>query len=76
MQTQEAEAKARVFNAREALFGKELTDYESLSKIRKNLEPYAGLWITTRDWRAACDKWQKGPFLGIDAEQLETEVEK
>ncbi|KAG5177491.1 dynein heavy chain and region D6 of dynein motor-domain-containing protein [Tribonema minus] len=74
---EEAEATARLFNSREALFGREtVTDYEVLARVRKAVEPYANLWVTARDWSAASQTWLTGSFLDIDAELLESEVER
>ena len=49
------EAKAQIFNTREALFGEPATEYEQLAKLVKDFEPYASLWTTAADWQ----KWQR-----------------
>ena len=46
----EYEVKAQTFNKRESLFGSEATEYDALSKIVKDFEPYASLWSTASDW--------------------------
>eukprot|EP00953_Heterococcus_sp_UTEX-ZZ885_P023100 12722-Heterococcus_DN1.PRE.1 len=73
---EDAESKARLFNAREALFGREITDYDCLARVRKALEPYANLWTTARDWAKLSNEWRTGSFLAIDAEKLEADVER
>jgi hypothetical protein len=49
--------------AREALFGREITDYDCLARVRKALEPYANLWTTARDWAKLSNEWRTGSFL-------------
>ena len=58
-----AEEKSRLFNSREALFEKEMTDYEQLSRIKKTFEPYYNLWSTAQAWKTSSLKWLKGSFL-------------
>lgn len=41
---QECDEEARRFNSREALFGKDLTEYSSLTDVQKAFEPYCDLW--------------------------------
>ena len=71
----DAEAKAQLFNSREGLFEKEITDYELLGKVKKTFEPYNNLWQTTATWIKAYHDWTEGNFLAIDAEGCEQQVE-
>jgi hypothetical protein len=54
---------ALYIQAREALFGREITDYDCLARVRKALEPYANLWTTARDWAKLSNEWRTGSFL-------------
>ena len=71
-----AEEQARVFNSRESLFERELTEYTKVKDIRKAFEPYRNLWITVSDWLVQYEEWLEGPFSGIIAETLEDVVGK
>ena len=73
---QQAQEKARLFNSREALFAKDMTDYESLNKTIKNFEPYANLWLTAKEWTEAWEIWTKGTFIDLNAEDVEKRVDK
>eukprot|EP01041_Mallomonas_annulata_P000832 gene832-1621_t len=73
---QTALEKSRLFNSREGLFGKDITDYESLNRIMKMFEPYANLWITAKDWTESYEIWTKGRFLDLDADEVEKKVDK
>ncbi|RHY33391.1 hypothetical protein DYB32_001670 [Aphanomyces invadans] len=70
-----AEEDARLFNSREGLFGQDLSDYEQISRIRRDFEPYSMLWKTANNWIKDHKKWMDGPFLDIVAEEFEQFVE-
>ena len=72
----EAQEKARLFNSRETLFEADLTDYEDLSRVVKMFEPFAGLWQTANDWTNLFASWVDGPFVNLEAEEMEKLVEK
>ena len=61
------EAKAQIFNTREALFGEPATEYEQLAKLVKDFEPYASLWTTAADWQKWQREWLDGPLLDLQA---------
>ncbi|KAJ1460012.1 dynein heavy chain and region D6 of dynein motor-domain-containing protein [Pelagophyceae sp. CCMP2097] len=69
-----AEDKAKVYNSREMLFGRELTDYDHLKKIKKAFEPYYQLWNASSKWLEASEAWHQGNFVQLDAEALESDV--
>ena len=70
----EAEAKATLFNDREDLFNSEVTEYEQLSRVKKNFEPYKNLWVTAAEWLDKSAEWLNGSFLMLDAEKVEEDV--
>lgn len=68
-------AKAKLFNAREILYGEEQTDYDELSRITKQFEPYAQLWIGIDDWRRWHVEWTSGDFFNLEPEQMENDLQ-
>ena len=70
-----AEEDARVFNSREVLFNRDITDYVQIGKIRRDFEPFALLWKTAHSWLNEHRKWMEGSFLNVNGEELETFVE-
>ena len=73
-QVEAAGEQARLFNARELLFERELTDYQQLSNIKKKFEPYFQLWDTSERWLSASREWHSSSFVTLEAEQIETDV--
>ena len=47
---QQAVEKSRLFNSREGLFGKDLTEYDILGQINRAFEPFCTLWETASNW--------------------------
>ena len=72
---EEAERMAQLFNSREALFDRDVTEYDQLSRTKHAFEPYAFLWKTAQDWTRLYAGWLNGPFLDIDAELVEQQVD-
>lgn len=59
------DAKAQLFNKREALFDVPRTEYDQLQKIVKDFEPYASLWLTAFDWQKWQREWLDGPLNAL-----------
>ncbi|GMH70086.1 hypothetical protein TrRE_jg13191 [Triparma retinervis] len=72
----DADTKAQLYNSREGLFDKEITDYDLLSKVKKTFEPFNNLWITAQQWLNAHKGWTEGEFLKLDPEACEQQVEQ
>lgn len=72
----DANAKARLFNSREGLFNKAVTDYDDVRRIEKNFDPYRLLWESVDDWQKYHKQWMEDSFLSLDAEQINTLVER
>jgi len=70
----DCEKKSRLYNSREALFGKDCTDYERLTDIKKAFEPFATLWESAQSWRTLHNKWMSSPFVKLDAEAIERDA--
>ena len=71
----EASAQAKLFNSREALFGKEApSDYSELTQMMKDWEPFSALWTTAHHWVIDSEKWMSGSFGEIDAKYFESSV--
>lgn len=71
-----AQAKVKLFNARETLFENDITDYEELNRLQRNFEPYLNLWQTTKEWIELSLKWKRGRFVDLNAEEVEKNVDK
>lgn len=41
---------ARKFNSREALFGKDSTNYDKINMMMKEFTPYSNLWLNADKW--------------------------
>ena len=55
----EADEEARVYNSREALFGKEVTEYSLLKDISKSFEPYCDMWESVDTWLKSHKRWME-----------------
>eukprot|EP00794_Sanderia_malayensis_P012733 gene12733-14038_t len=73
-QLKECQQSAILYNSRERLFGMPITNYDKLTKLIKDFEPFKNLWLTTSDWLKWHDSWMNDPINAIDAEQVEKNV--
>uniref|UniRef100_A0A670IKK4 Dynein axonemal heavy chain 1 n=1 Tax=Podarcis muralis TaxID=64176 RepID=A0A670IKK4_PODMU len=48
--------------------------YDKLSRMVKDFQPFYDLWTTASDWLRWADSWMNDPLSAIDAEQLEKNV--
>lgn len=62
------EAKVQVFNKRERLLDRPLTDYSIIGKLRKSFEVHCQLWEVIRSWT----DYQKTTEAPKDFEQIQT----
>jgi dynein heavy chain len=60
----EADEEARVYNSREALFGKEVTEYSLLKDISKSFEPYCDMWESVDTWLKSYKRWMEVGRVG------------
>ncbi|XP_022110107.1 dynein heavy chain 1, axonemal-like isoform X1 [Acanthaster planci] len=73
-QMKECQQLASMYNNRERLFEMPITNYDKLSKLVRDFEPFKNLWITTSDWLKWHESWMNDPLTTIDAEQCEKQV--
>lgn len=70
----QSNVQSKLFNSREALFGKELTDYSQLQQLQKEWEPFSQLWVTAHHWLEDSEQWFNGAFEKVDAKHCETSI--
>ncbi|EMP33877.1 Dynein heavy chain 1, axonemal [Chelonia mydas] len=73
-QLKESQQMALLYNNRERIFGLPVTNYDKLSRMVKEFQPYWDLWTTASDWIRWSESWMNDPLSAIDAEQLEKNV--
>uniref|UniRef100_A0A8C4M1C9 Dynein axonemal heavy chain 1 n=1 Tax=Equus asinus TaxID=9793 RepID=A0A8C4M1C9_EQUAS len=73
-QLKDCQQLAVLYNNRERIFGLPITNYEKLSRMVKDFQPYLDLWTTASDWLRWSESWMNDPLSAIDAEQLEKNV--
>ena len=75
----EAQAKQRELNNREAVFGSEpelLEEEDPLTKIVKHFKPYLQLWSMASDFLSKRDVWLTGSFLSLNGPEMQKDVMK
>uniref|UniRef100_A0A8D1UYI8 Dynein axonemal heavy chain 1 n=1 Tax=Sus scrofa TaxID=9823 RepID=A0A8D1UYI8_PIG len=73
-QLKDCQQLAMLYNNRERIFGLPITNYDNLSRMVKEFQPYLDLWTTASDWLRWSESWMNDPLSAIDAEQLEKNV--
>ncbi|XP_035886761.1 dynein heavy chain 1, axonemal isoform X2 [Phyllostomus discolor] len=73
-QLKDCQQLAMLYNNRERIFGLPITNYDKLSRMVKDFQPYLDLWTTASDWLRWSESWMNDPLSAIDAEQLEKNV--
>ncbi|XP_032177365.1 dynein heavy chain 1, axonemal isoform X1 [Mustela erminea] len=73
-QLKDCQQLAMLYNNRERIFGLPVTNYDKLSRMVKEFQPYLDLWTTASDWLRWSESWMNDPLSAIDAEQLEKNV--
>src|SRR5690606_28176749 len=73
-QIKEAQKAAKDFNNKEMLFGVEITEYKQLTRIVRNFQPYADLWLTAYDWTKWQHEWRTDPFESLNANEIKENV--
>ena len=62
---------SKKFQSRENIFGLDQTDYDRVSRIAKQFDPYAQLWVSADDWFTCKKEWSESPFDKLDPEKME-----
>jgi dynein heavy chain, axonemal len=65
---------SKKFQSRENIFGLDQTDYDRVSRIAKQFDPYAQLWISADDWFTWKREWFENPFDTLDPEKMENSL--
>ncbi|XP_040850525.1 dynein heavy chain 1, axonemal [Ochotona curzoniae] len=73
-QLKDCQQLAALYNNRERIFGLPITNYDKLSRMVKEFQPYLDLWTTASDWLRWSESWMNDPLSAIEAEQLEKNV--
>ncbi|KAM7063036.1 dynein axonemal heavy chain 1 [Molossus nigricans] len=73
-QLKDCQQLAALYNNRERIFGLPVTNYDKLTRMVKEFQPYLDLWTTVSDWLRWSESWMNDPLSAIDAEQLEKNV--
>ncbi|XP_029774824.1 dynein heavy chain 1, axonemal isoform X2 [Suricata suricatta] len=73
-QLKDCQQLAMLYNNRERIFGLPITNYDKLSKMVKDFQPFLELWTTASDWLRWSESWMNDPLSAIDSEQLEKNV--
>ena len=48
--------------------------FDKVSKLSKDFEPFRLLWITASDWLRWHDSWMNDPLVDVDAEKVDKNV--
>jgi len=48
--------------------------FDKVSKLSKDFEPFRQLWITASDWLRWHDSWMNDPLVDVDAEKVDKNV--
>ena len=52
----------------------QVSEFENLSTIVKNFEPYEQLWATAAKWVASYASWHEDPFVRLNAAEMEATI--
>eukprot|EP00937_MAST-01D_sp_MAST-1D-sp2_P001678 g1678.t1 len=70
----ESTQQSKLFNTREGLFEKDITEYSQVGRIARNFEPYFNLWQGVQSWNEWYQGWMDAPLLTLDAEKIEKDA--
>lgn len=62
-------------NREEQLFGFEQSQFPLMQQIINLKDPFDKLWFTYYNFQTKENQWLKGPFLGLNAEEINDEVQ-
>ncbi|KAL1763660.1 dynein heavy chain 1, axonemal [Sigmodon hispidus] len=60
-QLKDCQQLAMLYNNRERIFGLPITNYDKLSRMVKEFQPYLDLWTTASDWLRWSESWMNDP---------------
>lgn len=70
-----AEQTARTYNARQVIFGQDLTDYGRIAELKRTFEPFALLWPNVDNWLKLKASIQEKPMIQLNAEQITKDLQ-
>ena len=70
-----SQEEARIFNQRESLFGRDITDYSQVNKIIREFTPYQNLWLTAEKFYSRYKSWLNGKWEELKGKEVEETVE-
>ncbi|XP_051768758.1 dynein axonemal heavy chain 1 [Ctenopharyngodon idella] len=73
-QLKECQEMAQIYNNRERLFGKPVSNYTELQTLNREFQPFHDLWKTASNWLRWHESWLNDPLSAINPEQLERDV--
>ncbi|XP_068129764.1 dynein axonemal heavy chain 3-like [Hyperolius riggenbachi] len=69
------EEKSLINKEERLLEAEQISTFNQISEICKLKEPYEKLWTAAAHFSSCYDKWMNGPFLMVNAEEVEEEVQ-
>jgi len=70
-----AEQTARLYNTREVMFGREVTDYGRVAELKKTFDPYFVLWPNVDNWARMRQSIQEKPMVQLNADQIAKDLQ-
>jgi dynein heavy chain len=67
LKLEEMTETARMFNSREMLFEKPITDFTKISDLQRGFQPYYNLWTNVHTWLNQHPKWLNDNWATVDA---------
>ncbi|VUZ49154.1 unnamed protein product, partial [Hymenolepis diminuta] len=70
----EAQQSALLFNSRERLFDMPITNFDRITTLLKDFEPFRVMWIAVSDWLKTQDAVMTDPLSSLDPVAIEKQV--
>ncbi|KAM3174254.1 hypothetical protein ACTXT7_010920 [Hymenolepis weldensis] len=70
----EAQQSALLFNSRERLFDMPITNFDRITTLLKDFEPFRVMWIAVSDWLKTQDAVMTDPLSSLDPMAIEKQV--
>jgi dynein heavy chain len=66
--------QAQIYNEREKLFMKPLTNYSMIHDLKTKFDPYFWLWSSIEKWSTKTKCWFEGNFSSLEGDDIETTI--
>jgi dynein heavy chain len=70
-----AEQTARIYNGREIIFQREVTDYSRIGELKRTFEPFALLWPNVDSWVKLRQAINEKPMIQLNADQITKDLQ-